>query len=82
MTGRWDKDWLALIKDTRKLVKTVGPLISAVPDLDDREIIRRQYHILNGRFKGDIDLGCDPSGASRELFALADLVFALIDEIE
>ena len=56
----------------------MGPLIADIPDLFDREIVRRQFHILHARFKGDVELGCDPSGASSELLGLWDLTENLI----
>ena len=77
---KWDRDWLKTIRSTRKLVDVMGPKLQDIADPVDREIVRRQFHILVNRFKGDVEMGYNPNDSARDLLDLTGLIHELVCE--
>lgn len=75
----WDRDWLDSILSTRKLIEETGPKLQSIPDVVEREVVRRQFHILSSRFKGDVTDGYNPNESIRDLMQIAKLIGDLVD---
>jgi len=74
---RRDRDWLALIKNTRNLVAYVDPFVTDIPSFEDRVLIRNTWSILKRDFEERVMCGLDPLGASNDLYDLANLILKL-----
>ena len=75
----WDREWLDSILATRKLVEATGPKLQSIPDVVEREVVRRQFHILAGRFKNDVSDGYNPNESIRDIEQIAKLIGDLVD---